>query len=336
MVAGSEVVDEVSGWLRLFADGTVDRTWTGPEEVARLLDPVKPSGKPDDGVSIRDVVIDEKSGALARIYMPDDAPETGKLPILLHFQGGGFCVSRPDMYFYYAFYSSVVKKARAICVSPWLRLAPENRHPAALNDGYAALMWIRSVARGEASEPWLESRGDFGRVFLIGDSSGGNLVHSVAARAGEEDISPLVLRGGIPIHPGFVRSTRSESELSLKSDSSFLTLEMVDKFLGFALPIGSNKDHPLTCPMGKAAPPLESLRLPDFLMPVAERDLIRDTELEYIEAMKAAGQKVELFMNVGVGHCFYLNRIAVDAEPSVAQETEKLVEAITRFMEERH
>ncbi|KAF3790772.1 putative carboxylesterase 17 [Nymphaea thermarum] len=335
MVAAKKVVEEVSGWLRVFADGTVDRTWTGPKEVSYMLEPVTPSNKPDDGISIRDVVIDPDSGALARIYLPEEAPESGKLPILLHFHGGGFCVGEPNMNFYYAFYSSLVKKAGVVCVSPWLRLAPENRHPAALNDAYAGLMWLRSVARAEASEPWLESRADFGRVFLIGDSSGGNLVHAVAARAGEGDISPLVLRGAIPVHPGFVRSTRSKSELSLQSESAFLTLDMVDKFLALSLPIGSTKDHPLTCPMGEAAPPLDTLNLPDFLVPVADNDLIRDTELEYIEAMKKAGQKVEVLMNFGVGHCFYLNRIAVDTDPHVAQETEKFIEGITRFIKER-
>ncbi|KAM1157733.1 hypothetical protein TB2_027874 [Malus domestica] len=63
------------------------------------------------------------------------------------------------------------------------------------------------------SDHWLEvsktprlSHADYDREFLIGDSSGGNIVHHVAAQARTADLSPLRLAGGIPIHPGFVRA----------------------------------------------------------------------------------------------------------------------------------
>ncbi|MCI72011.1 putative carboxylesterase 15-like, partial [Trifolium medium] len=55
-------------------------------------------------------------------------------------------------------------------------------------------------------DSWLEEYGDFDKVFLIGDNSGGNFVHEVAARAGSTDLSPVRLAGAIPIHPAFVRS----------------------------------------------------------------------------------------------------------------------------------
>lgn len=334
MAADKKLVDEVSGWLRLYDDGSVDRTWTGPPEVKFMADSVPPHQQFINGVATRDVVVDAASGLKVRIYLPENTRgQNHKLPVLLHFHGGGFCISQPDWYMYYHIYTRLANSAQAIVVSVYLRLAPEDRLPAAIDDGYAALLWLRSLARGESREAWLDNRADFNRVFLIGDSSGGNLVHAVAARAGQVELAPLRLAGGIPIHPGFVRSRRSKSELEEKQ-SPLLTLDMVDKFLALALPVGSTKDHPITCPMGSdgGSEELEGLKLPPLLLCVAENDLIRDTEMEYYEAMNKAKKEVELVINGGMGHSFYLNKIAVDLDPDTGAQTTKLVNAVVDFI----
>ncbi len=334
MVHAKKLVEEVSGWLRVYDDGSVDRTWTGPPEVKFMAEPVPPHHEFVDGVAIRDVKDISKSGNLgARIYLPEKTPdeENHKLPILLHFHGGGFCISQADWYMYYHMYTRLARSARVICVSVYLHLAPEHRLPAAIDDGYSGLLWLHDLARGESYEPWLNENADFNRVFLIGDSSGGNLVHEVAARAGKVDLSPLRVAGAIPIHPGYVRSERSKSELQ-QPQSPFLTLDMVDKFLSFALPLGCNKDHPITYPMGPAAPPLGGLNLPPLLLCIAEKDLIIDTEMEYYEALKKANKDVELLINPGMGHSFYLNKIAVDMDPNTAAQTSGLIAGVTEFI----
>ncbi|PKI68735.1 probable carboxylesterase 15 [Punica granatum] len=331
MVFQKRVVDEVSGWLRVFEDGSVDRSWTGPPEAKFMAEPVPPHDEFIDGVATRDVVIDKEAGSRVRIYLPERRPAEEKLPILLHFHGGGFCITQADCFMYYTIYTKLARLAPAICVSVYLKLAPEHRLPAAIDDAYSALLWLQDVARGEKGEPWLEAQGDFSRIFLIGDSSGGNLVHEVAARAGKADIGPSKLAGAIPIHPGFMRSQRSRSELE-QPQSPFLTLDMLDKFIGLSLPIGANKDHPITCPMGLAAPPLAKLNLPPYLLCLADRDLIIDTEMEYYEAMKKADKEVELFISHGMTHSFYLNKIAVDMDPNTSAETDRLFSGIIDFI----
>lgn len=334
MATEKKLIDEVYIWLRLYDDGSVDRSWTGPPELKFMIDPV-PS-HPDqfiNGVATRDVFTGPPFNLKMRIYLPEVKPENvePKLPILLHFHGGGFCISRPDEYTYYQFYSPLSSTTRAICVSVFLPLAPEHRLPAACDHAYASLQWLRSVAQGESHDTWIEAHGDFSRVFVLGDSSGGNLVHQVAARAGNESIGPLKIAGAILIHPGICREERSRSE-SENPQSPFLTIDMVDKFLKLALPLGSNKDHPITCPMGTAAPPLESLNLPPIMMCVAEIDLLRDTNMEYYEAMKKANKDVELFTSPGMGHSFYFNKMAVDMDPEFSKQVDALIDAILEFI----
>ncbi|GFP93934.1 probable carboxylesterase 17 [Phtheirospermum japonicum] len=333
MVDEKKVIDEVSGWLKLYDDGSVDRTWTGPPQVKFMSDPVPPHQHFIDGVATIDTT--SADGLKLRIYLPEKQEnDPKKHPILMHFHGGGFCISEADWFMYYAIYKRLAHASRAIVVSVYLRRAPEHRLPAACDDGYAALLWLRSAALGDFPPPWLrEDHGgaDFERVFLIGDSSGGNIVHQVAARVGYEDLTPLKIGGAIPIHPGFCRSRRSKSELE-QPETPFLTLDMVDKFLKLSLPVGATKDHPITCPMGEEAPPLEELRLPPYLYCLAEQDLVKDTQMEFYEAMRRAKKHVELFVSEGVGHSFYLNKIAVDNDAVTGDQTEKLFQRIAEFI----
>ncbi|GMN59247.1 hypothetical protein TIFTF001_028336 [Ficus carica] len=331
MVREKKLVDEVSGWLRVYDDGSVDRTWTGPPEVKFMAEPVPAHDEFIDGVAVRDVDADKKSGLRVRVYLPEKNPgeEGTKFPVILHFHGGGFCISEANWYMYYHIYTRLARTARSVVVSVYLRKAPEHRLPAAADDGYSALLWLRSLAKsGEYGDL---GDADLNRVFLIGDSSGGNLVHEVAARAGMEELSPVRVAGAIPIHPGFVRSERSKSEME-QPQSPFLTLEMVDKFLSLSLPVGCTKDHPFTCPMGAAAPPLETLLLPPMLLCIAEKDLIKDTEMEYYEAMKKANKDVELMISPGMTHSFYLNKIAVEIDPDTAVQTDGLISGIVEFI----
>jgi acetyl esterase/lipase len=332
-----KVVDEVSGWLRIFDDGSVDRTWTGPPQALPLMEPVPPYAIPHDGITLHDL----PGIPNLRLYLPES--DTGKkIPIILHLHGGGFCISHHSWLMYHQFYARVARDVQAAVVSVELPLAPEHRLPAAIETSFAALLRLRSIVCSPADDPASDllcnEKVDFSRVFLIGDSSGGNLVHAIAAKALEEKDefwAPLNVVGGIPLHPGFVRSTRSRSELELKSDSVFFTLDMADKFLALALPLGATKDHPYTCPMGEAAPPLENVKLPPFLVGVAELDLIRDTNLEYCEAMKKAGKEIEVLFSHGVSHSFYLNKFAVDMDPITGERTRELIAAIKDFVE-RH
>uniref|UniRef100_A0ACD5VJX7 Uncharacterized protein n=1 Tax=Avena sativa TaxID=4498 RepID=A0ACD5VJX7_AVESA len=338
---GRKVVDEVSGWLRVFDDGSIDRTWTGPPEALPLMQPVEPYAVPRDGHTLHDLPGEPD----LRVYLPeiikDDSAGAGRLPVIVQLHGGGFCISHPSWALYHHFYARLACAVPAVVVTAQLPLAPEHRLPAQIYTGVDVLRRLRSIVTSDAGSlqdpaaKLLREALDLSRVFLVGDSSGGNLVHHVAARVGEDgaDVwAPLRVAGGVPIHPGFVRAERSNSELEATPDSVFFTLDMLDKFLAMALPEGATKDHPFTCPMGPHAPPLESVPLPPMLVAVAEKDLIRDTNLEYCDALRAAGKEVEVLINRDMTHSFYLNKFAVDMDPTTGERAQELIDAIKSFI----
>ncbi|XP_040380207.1 probable carboxylesterase 15 [Oryza brachyantha] len=341
---GPKVVDEVSGWMRVLDDGTVDRTWTGPPEALPLMQPVPAYAEPRDGLTLHDLPGEPSLRVYLTEVAADGVGHGRRLPVIVQLHGGGFCISRPSWVMYHHFYARLACALPAVVVAFELPLAPERRLPAQIDASLDALRRLRSIALSDAgslNDPaaeLLRTAADFSRVFLIGDSSGGNLVHLVGARVGEDGAgnwAPLRVAGGIPLHPGFVRATRSKSELEPRPDSVFFTLDMLDKFLAMALPEGATKDHPYTCPMGPNAPPLESVPLPPLLVAVAEHDLIRDTNLEYCDALRAAGKDVEVLINRGMSHSFYLNKYAVDMDPATGERTRELVDAIRSFVD-RH
>ncbi|KAF0897167.1 hypothetical protein E2562_034218 [Oryza meyeriana var. granulata] len=335
------VVEEVTGWLRLYSDGSVERlTPPGAEPFTAI---VQPYTEPRSGVTVHDITT--ARGVDVRLYLPEPAAAPRRRrPVLLHFHGGGFCLSRPSWALYHNFYAQLTTKLEvAGIVSVFLPLAPEHRLPAAIDAGHAALLWLRDVAcnkdgnNGAHLDPTVErlrDEADFSRVFLIGDSSGGNLVHLVAAHAGKDDmgsVHPVRLAGGILLHPGFAAEEKSRSELE-NPPSLFLTEEMVDKLLALGLPVGVNKDSPYTSPV-LAAEAVSRLHMPPMLLMVAEQDLLHDPQVEYGEAMARAGKMVATAVSRGaVAHIFYLNFFAVESDPLTAERTRELIDTIKTFI----
>uniref|UniRef100_A0A0D9XNW4 Alpha/beta hydrolase fold-3 domain-containing protein n=1 Tax=Leersia perrieri TaxID=77586 RepID=A0A0D9XNW4_9ORYZ len=341
------VIEEVTGWLRLYSDGTVERlTPPGAEPFTAIIQPYT---EPHNGVTVHDITTN--GGVHVRLYLHEppvaDAPRRRRA-ILVHFHGGGFCLSRPSWALYHNFYAPLVSKLDvAGIVSVFLPLAPEHRLPAAIDAGHAALLWLRDVAacnkdgnNGDHVDPALgrlRDEADFSRVFLIGDSSGGNLVHLVAAsvaKAGTTALHPVRIAGGVLLNPGFAKEEKSQSDLE-NPPSLFLTEEMVDKLLALGVPVGMNKDSPYTSPV-LAAEAVACLKMPPMLLMVAEKDLLHDPQVEYSEAMVRVGKTVETVVSSGsVAHIFYLNFFAVESDPLTAERTGELIDAIRTFINKR-
>lgn len=285
-------------------DGTFNR------HLAEFLDrKVPPNALPVEGVYSFDVIIDRETSLLSRIYRPINAEEphpnfvdlekpvnSDVVPVIIFFHGGSFAHSSANSAIYDTLCRRLVRICKAVVVSVNYRRAPENRYPCAYDDGWTTLNWVNSRS-------WLQSKKDSKvHIYLVGDSSGGNIVHNVALKAMESGIEVL---GNILLNPMFGGQERTDSELRLDG-RYFVTLQDRDWYWRAFLPEGEDRDHPACNPFGPRGKNLEGLKFPKSLVVVAGLDLIQDWQLAYAKGLERSNQEVKLLYLEQATIGFYL------------------------------
>jgi len=319
------VIEECRGVLQLLSDGTVVRSKALPFPVGDGAD------RGDGRVEWKDAVYDTDRGLGLRMYRPAattaeaDQDVRAKLPVLVYFHGGGFCIGSYAWPNFHAGCLRLAAEVPAVVVSFDYRLAPEHRLPAAHEDASAALFWLRDQL---GSDPWLAGAADPQRVFVSGESAGGNLAHHLAVQLGTAGLDPVRIAGYILLMPAFLSEQPTQSELNTPA-TAFLNREVAETYRRLCLPTGANKDHPLVNPFSPDSPSLDTLDVGRVLVVAAEGDLLRDNNVKYAERLRAArGQgndDVELLVFAGEEHAFFA------LKPASAAVGE-LVQAIRRFV----
>ncbi|KAJ4722413.1 2-hydroxyisoflavanone dehydratase [Melia azedarach] len=289
-----EVAKELLPLIRVYKDGSVERLSGSPYV------PPSPDADPTTGVSSKDIIISQNPAISARLYLPKLTQFHRKLPILVFFHGGGFCIGSAFSFLQHRYLNILVSQAQVVAVSVEYRLAPEHPLPAAYEDCWAALQWVASN-----KDPWLLNYGDFDRVYIGGDSAGGNIVHNIAMQAGEQSLSSSVkILGALLGHPYFWGSNPIGSEPRDNHEKHFLSLAW--EFVHPSAPGGI--DNYMVNPVGIGKPSLAKLGCSKLLVCVAEKDELRDRGIWYVNAVKESGfeGQVELFEVEGEDHVFYL------------------------------
>lgn len=315
------VVEDCRGVLQVLSDGTVVRSSAAPYEVE-----VRDDGR----VEWKDAVYDAARGLGVRMYRPrgrgTEAP--GKLPVLAYFHGGGFCIGSYAWSSVHAGCLRLADELPAVVLSFGYRLAPEHRLPAAHEDAAVALLWLRErlVSGGLDDDPWIADSGaDPGRVFVSGNSAGGNLAHHMAVQFGTAGLNPVKIAGYVLIMPAFTSEDPTQSKLGTAA-TAYLNPEMADRYSRLSLPVGANNDHPLMNPLGPDSPSLEGLDVGRMLVVVGDNDMLRDNQVRYSEWMKSMGKDVELIVFAGKEHAFF-------SKQPWSEASSELVRAIRRFVE---
>ena len=263
-----------------------------------------PSADAPAPVRWKDVVYDETYNLGLRVFVPSDGAE--KLPVLVYFHGGGFCVGSFAMPEFHAACLRLAAELPAVVLSADYRLAPEHRLPAAHDDADAFFSWLRAQAAA-TTDLWLAESADFGRVFVSGDSAGASIAHHVAVRVGSGSLATGAVRvaGCALLYPYFGGERRTASEAACPDDV-YLTLTVSDQMWRLALPAGASRDHPLANPFGPDSPALDSVALPPLLVVTGDRDMLVDRIRDYVARLNATGNKRAEFAEFpGKGHAFF-------------------------------
>ncbi len=245
-----------------------------------------------------------------RIYTPAGA---GPFPLLMFIHGGGFVIC--DLDSHDAACRSLTNQAGCVTVSIDYRLAPEHKFPAAVEDSYAAALWVSEHAK--------EINGDPSRMAVGGDSAGGNLsavVSMLARDAGKPNICFQLL-----IYPATDSHRNTESHRNFTS--YFLTKEMIDYFMGHYLHGKEDDNDPrisiLLAKNFKGLPPAHVI--------TAEFDPLRDEGEAYAERMRAAGVSVTAKRYPGMIHGFFTMANLLDqGKTAIAESAQALRKAFAR------
>eukprot|EP01018_Ginkgo_biloba_P014030 Gb_30369 [translate_table: standard] len=221
------VVEDLFGVLKVYSDGSIART----DDPNLTIPPSQQLSDENSGVLSKDVVLDANLGLWVRLYLPSQS--NTRLPVVVYFHGGGFCCFSPSFAWFHSFCIKCAATIGAIIVSVNYRLVPEHRLPAAYDDSVAVLEWLyrqsmEQTTVGEALDPWLNSRADFSKVFLMGDSAGGNIVHHLILRSDVVKWNSLQIKGMVLVQPFFGGEERTHSEMN-SPESAFVTLKCSDR-----------------------------------------------------------------------------------------------------------
>lgn len=236
-------------------------------------------GRAARGVSVRTTSFPTELGDVPlRIYTPSG---TGRdRPVVVNFHGGGFALGSARQCDWSC--SRVARDLDAVVVSVDYRLAPTHRHPAAVEDCWAALLWTHEHARELGADP--------DRLGVMGDSAGGNLAAVVAIIARDEG-GPRVAHQAL-IYPATDLTEALLETASYVANTRGLVVSNagLEIFHGHYLAPGVDSSDWRISPL--RAPDLSGL--PPAVVVLAGLDPLHDSGAAFAQALADAGGDVRV------------------------------------------
>jgi acetyl esterase len=229
---------------------------------------------------VEDLTIPGPAGPIAiRIYWPPTNPgDHPAPPVVVFFHGGGFVVGDLDTYDGSCRQHAV--GADAIVVSVDYRLAPEHPYPAAIEDAWAATLWV--VEHGA------DIGADTTRLAVAGDSAGGNISAVMAQRARDNGGPRIAFQ--LLWYPATLWDSTLPS-FTENASAPILDVKAVAAFSRWYAGEIDMSDPPPGMAPGRA----ENLAdLAPAYIGVAGYDPLRDDGIRYGELLAAAGVPVEV------------------------------------------
>lgn len=227
---------------------------------------------------VEDLVV---AGRPARLY----AAGAGRLPVLLYLHGGGFVVGSLETHD--SLCRQLALRSGGAVLALDYRLAPEHPFPAAVDDCWAALAWLREHAGTLGL--------DAARMAIGGDSAGGTLATVGAIHARDQGLK-LALQ--LLITPGTAAHADTPSH-TLFGQGFLLDAAAIHWFFDHCIPFHHRRDWRFA--------PLEAPDLNDVApacLVLAECDPLVDEGLAYADRLRLAGVPVQLELARGVTHDF--------------------------------
>ena len=250
-------------------------------------------------------IIPVEDGALTGYFYQPKTDQTSQMtslrPLIIFYHGGGWVWGNMELYQYVCMRLASITNATVLAVD--YRLAPKNKFPTAVEDCYSAFLWASLGARYWKVDPE--------RIYVMGDSAGGNLA-AVVCRLARDRKGPHI-SGQVLLYPVTDGRMKTESYDEFK-DSPTLTAKSMQFF------IKSYQREPKDILNPSFSPLLskDHSRLPPALIIGAEYDPLRDDGRLYSDALESADTPVKYLECKETVHGYYVYPRATGTEESEA------------------
>ena len=248
------------------------------------------SGKGIDELHCEEKFIPGSKGAhqiRIRIFRPKNI--LNELPGFLYLHGGGYLIGNPESYL--AAIHKFIKTKPCVIVTPDYRKAIDAPYPAALDDCYDTLLWMKENA---------EMLGIIPDKFVVGGhSAGGGLTAAVSLKA--RDTQDVQIAFQMPIYP--MIDDRQNTDSAQNCDAPAWNSKTNQ--LGWHEYLKDLKNKNLDIPIyAAAARAADYAGLPPTITFVGNLEPFRDETINYVENLKNGAVPVRFRLFEGVFHGF--------------------------------
>jgi len=232
--------------------------------------------------------IPRKDGSKLRIciYTPKEPAEN--VPGVLWLHGGGYALGTPEQVSGRA--SRLIDASNCVVIAPDYRLSVEAPYPAALEDSYIALLWMKKHAKE------LGIRED--QLMVGGDSAGGGLAAALSLFA--RDQGEVAVAFQMPLYP--MLDDRMETESAKDNNAPVWNSKSNENAWGLYL--GDLLGLPNVPAYAAPARANDFSGLPPTATFVGDLEPFRDETIEYVNNLKKAGVPVHFKIFKGCYHAF--------------------------------
>ena len=221
---------------------------------------------------VEDVSLPTPSGALRlRLYRP----RNGNLPVALFLHGGGWTLNDIDTHDHLC--RRLARRSGWLLGSLDYRRAPEDKHPAALEDAHLAYRWFLDNAERLGGDPNCRA--------VVGESSGGTMAACLTLLL--RDIGAPMPTYQIMAYP-IVDSFDHWPSYEERGHGYILDCDQINWFFDNYVPVTHDLGDPYLFPMAAR----DLCGLPSTLVMTAEFDPLRDEGIAYAEKLVQAGVPV--------------------------------------------
>lgn len=234
------------------------------------------------------------------VYLPLERKEN--LPVLYYIHGGGFFGGHPGVV--EQLVKMIVEKFNIVAFSIDYRLAPENPYPKGHEDCYEGLKWVYANASKYGGDPK--------KIFVAGDSAGGNLTQYCSTRNKEDNLD--MVKGQMLLYPT-VNMAGIDDKYSHWSMDRYtihpkhkhavdMMLSMMGGENGMAGMMGdilgtTDINNPYLSPYG-----MDVKGMPPTLVTVGEHDFLKVECLAFAKKLVDAGVDTTTIVYKGMGHAY--------------------------------